>query len=535
MKKSIVLGVVLCLVMFFSNFVGSYAYVAEPQWVLVKVIDFPNTEQFDVANKSEVYHTQATYGRGAYGAVTEYIGDTDTYYNPPTIHGESLTIQANWTIPPSSIKKDQVVSLNLTLSAVNNQSAFKFGSSSAAWLGNTRLVTKDNKSNFEITFNNQYATQNQTVTTVLGTGTEGQQKVIELNFYCGLSMYTQYVYEWSSTKVPISPTLPVVKPQPVVVPTTVPTTVPAPQLPPDSKYKDTGLRFSDLGGEVIIRHDDEDVWELAEMDTIICERDHIKTAYNSGAVIAMTDMTTFLMKEDSEVIAPGPVQKDSKIDLVLGNIYINAKKMILDGTMEVEMSQAVAGIKGTTFVLNETGSASTLMVLEGIVQFTSKKSGTVVAVSAGEMAVADATGTITKSNLNINTEAKKWDKTIIELLINNKLMKVNGVLSEIDPGRMTVPVILNKRTLIPIRAVFEALGGTVGYQSGEKKILLTLGDKKLEMWIDKTALNMNNVAKTTDVAPVIMDGRTMVPLRFVVENFGFEVQWKATEKKIVIQ
>lgn len=536
MKKTLFLLIPLSLILFFSNIPLNQAYAAEPQWVLVNIIDFPNTVGFDLANKSEVYHTEPSYSRGSYSAKTEYLGDTDTYYNPPYVHGESLTVQAKWTTPPATIKKDQVVSLSVTLTAVNDQSAFKFSGSTGAWLGNTRLATKDNETSFSTTFNNQYATQNHTVTTALGLGSEGQQKVIELNFYQGISMYTQYVYEWSSIKLPIEPNPTVVVTKPVVVPTPKPVVPTPPQLPAGSKYKDSGLRFSDLHGEVTIRHgDDEDGWELAEMNTIICEGDYVKTEYNSGAIVSMTDMTTFVMKGESLIHMVTPVNNDSKIDLVLGNTYTNIIQMVTKGTMEVEMSQAVAGIKGTTFVLNETGSESTLMVLEGSVDFTSKKSGKVALVNAGEMAVADSKGNITKSNLDISTEAKKWNKTIIELQLNNKIMKINGVQNEIDPGRKTVPVIINNRTLIPIRAVFEALGGTVGYESGEKKITLSKGSNKLEMWIDKTNLRMNGIDKTTDVAPVIVDGRTMVPVRFVVENFGYAVQWKAIEKKIIIQ
>ncbi len=63
-----------------------------------------------------------------------------------------------------------------------------------------------------------------------------------------------------------------------------------------------------------------------------------------------------------------------------------------DGSMQIGMSQAVAGIKGTVFVVEETGTTSTLKVLEGNVTLQSKVSGKQAQVSAGQMISASASG-----------------------------------------------------------------------------------------------------------------------------------------------
>ena len=78
--------------------------------------------------------------------------------------------------------------------------------------------------------------------------------------------------------------------------------------------------------------------------------------------------------------------------LVAGTIYANVKKMLKDGTMEVEMSQAVAGIKGTRFILTDTGTESTIRVTEGTVAFRAKSDGTETLVHAGESVTASGTG-----------------------------------------------------------------------------------------------------------------------------------------------
>jgi hypothetical protein len=97
-----------------------------------------------------------------------------------------------------------------------------------------------------------------------------------------------------------------------------------------------------------------------------------------------------------------------KVNLVIGNIWTNFKKMTGTGSMSVEMNQAVAGIKGTTFACEETGETSTLMVFEGEVSYTSKVTGEVVMVKAGERCVADATGRMDKTTFDIELEAEKW-------------------------------------------------------------------------------------------------------------------------------
>jgi hypothetical protein len=78
--------------------------------------------------------------------------------------------------------------------------------------------------------------------------------------------------------------------------------------------------------------------------------------------------------------------------------------------MELDMSQAVAGIKGTTFVLGETGTTSTLKVIEGTVSFTAKATGQTVDVSTGQTVHADATGLSPVTSFDVNAESADWAK-----------------------------------------------------------------------------------------------------------------------------
>jgi|GEM_PF-2355663 len=159
-----------------------------------------------------------------------------------------------------------------------------------------------------------------------------------------------------------------------------------------SSLEDSGARFSSMTGEVETRHENDTAWEYAKLDTVLYVLDHVKTGEESGAIVGFADLSTYLMKEESEIVITTPPKKNSKIGLVYGNIKANIKKMMTEGTMEVEMSQAIAGARGTRFILTETGTESKVEVTEGTVSFRSKTTGNEVLVTAGEAVVATAAG-----------------------------------------------------------------------------------------------------------------------------------------------
>jgi hypothetical protein len=124
---------------------------------------------------------------------------------------------------------------------------------------------------------------------------------------------------------------------------------------------------------------------------------------------------------------------------------------------------------------------------------------------------------------------------VIVLQLGNKYMTVNGISQEIDPGRGTTPITVQGRTLVPIRAIIEAMGGTIAWNGTEQKVTLNLNGKSIELWIGSKNTKVNGVNKITDVAPQIIGGRTMLPLRFVTENFGCNVDWDGVTQKVTIK
>ena len=138
-------------------------------------------------------------------------------------------------------------------------------------------------------------------------------------------------------------------------------------------------------------------------------------------------------------------------------------------------------------------------------------------------------------------ESKPKEKVVINLQIENPLMVVNGVSQEIDPGRGTKPIIIPEwsRTVVPIRAIVEALGGTISWNGTERKVTINFNDTTIELWIDSPKAKVNGIWKwidnnNHDVRPVIRNDRTMLPLRFVAESLGCEVDWYPETKAITI-
>jgi len=124
----------------------------------------------------------------------------------------------------------------------------------------------------------------------------------------------------------------------------------------------------------------------------------------------------------------------------------------------------------------------------------------------------------------------------ILLQVGSKYMFINGQQKEIDPGKGTIVIINNGRTFLPIRAVIEAMGGEVEWNQSDKRVSIYLRNNKIELWIGSKIVNVNGISIESDVAPYISNtGRTMLPLRFVVEKLNCNVEWDGPTKKVTIK
>ncbi|MBQ9428658.1 MAG: copper amine oxidase N-terminal domain-containing protein [Clostridia bacterium] len=87
------------------------------------------------------------------------------------------------------------------------------------------------------------------------------------------------------------------------------------------------------------------------------------------------------------------------------------------------------------------------------------------------------------------------------------------------------PLIENSRTLMPLRFIAESLGATVEWDGATSTATLTTADVTLLITLGQTTAYVNGQAKTLDVPAESRNGRTLLPVRFIAESFGAEVAW----------
>lgn len=98
----------------------------------------------------------------------------------------------------------------------------------------------------------------------------------------------------------------------------------------------------------------------------------------------------------------------------------------------------------------------------------------------------------------------------------------------------TAPIMMNNRVLVPFRAIFEKLGVDV-YWDEETKTVNAFGkDTIMLLQVDNNKLFKNSEEIELDVAPTIVNNRTMVPVRVVAEGFSADVEWNGETREVTV-
>ena len=107
-----------------------------------------------------------------------------------------------------------------------------------------------------------------------------------------------------------------------------------------------------------------------------------------------------------------------------------------------------------------------------------------------------------------------------------------------ENGNKVNPQLINDRTMVPLRKIFEVLGATIEWDGDTETVTATTEEKTMKLQIN------NNVATvitgeeteeiTLDAAPVVIEGRTLVPVRFISETLGLKVGWEQETQTVVI-
>lgn len=201
---------------------------------------------------------------------------------------------------------------------------------------------------------------------------------------------------------------------------------------------------------------------------------------------------------------------------------ITADSTIENGKVKVDKDSATNGSKVTVTVTPDEGYEIDTVTI------TDKNGKEVKLTDLGNGKYSFA---MPSSDVKINAEFKKAadtakdeEKTVIKMQIGNNAVSVDD--KEINND--VAPVIVNDRTLVPIRIVTETLGGDVEWNDSTKTVTLNIDGKTITMTI---GVELEGYG----VAPEIINDRTYVPIRFIAEELGAVVNWNEETQEVVIE
>ncbi|WP_445667873.1 stalk domain-containing protein [Paenibacillus sp. FSL H7-0756] len=145
------------------------------------------------------------------------------------------------------------------------------------------------------------------------------------------------------------------------------------------------------------------------------------------------------------------------------------------------------------------------------------------------------TGTVAFDNISfvmpsLSSEAG-LPKGTAAMSIGGKAMTVNGTKRPID----VAPIVKDGSTYVPIKYVLDAFGGNAVWDAKTKKIMVLRGAKALDLTVNKKEFVLNGKRQSAEVAPMILNARTLVPLRLVTEQLGLTVKWEQNTKTVTIE
>ena len=127
---------------------------------------------------------------------------------------------------------------------------------------------------------------------------------------------------------------------------------------------------------------------------------------------------------------------------------------------------------------------------------------------------------------------------IITLQIDNPEITINGISKIIDEQN-SKPIIENDRTLLPIRVLIESLGGNITWSGETREVTINLDYRTIVLTIDNNIAVVDGIKMQIDpnnskVTPIIINGRTYLPLRFIAEHLNANVDWNNDTRTVTM-
>lgn len=249
---------------------------------------------------------------------------------------------------------------------------------------------------------------------------------------------------------------------------------------------------------------------------------------------------------------------------ILGYIRPN---IYIDGTREVELNPTISINKkeispGETVTFNFTAANASRFVIriyQDDTRIEKKDCGSKTSYTRSFSDPGEYSAYVTAYNADQSEKSRRIDFTVVpepeapgveepEPSDPNHEAVSDGTgndgLPETKPITVTVngapvifdqlPIICQGRAMVPMRAIFQALGAEVDWEVGQQKVTATKDETTIIVKIGETQATVNGGEKTLDVPAQIINNRTLVPVRFISESLGADVDWVIKSQTVMI-
>ncbi len=215
-----------------------------------------------------------------------------------------------------------------------------------------------------------------------------------------------------------------------------------------------------------------------------------------------------------------------------------------NGTEQSLAQYIIGGTPSTTYSLVSAVMGNGLLGVEP--QKTSYDSGSTVTLTARPAAGWAFTGwggsvSGTTNPLAVTMDGDKSILATFERVVDPNqhvvTLAVGSTVATVDGREIALdapPVIVSGRTLVPLRAIIEGLGGTVTWIAETRSVEVVLNGRVLHLQIGNQTAIVEGEPVIMDVPAAIINSRTVLPVRFVAENLGAQVDWEQLTRKITV-
>ncbi len=260
--------------------------------------------------------------------------------------------------------------------------------------------------------------------------------------------------------------------------------------------------------------------------------DVVVLSKTSGGVLDTEDDAVVVEGLEVEILSP---QRSNTASLKPGAMLTVRFRYTTDDTATVQfkvLSQSGNPVAVSEVTLSRSATSREQFVTITIPFGTSAGKYDVVAVSK-------------KTGVNLDTEKEALtvlQSDVVKFVLSTPGRWVNGIYEPLD----SAPAIIQNRTMLPIRHVGEPLGLIFSWNPEQKLVTVQSGNTVIKLWIGKSRAQLSRDGGQTwawvpidsenpNVYPVTLSGRTMVPVRFVAETLGGQVQWDSTTRTVTVK